>query len=516
MSPAQPDPKRAAAALQLKNGYVPELTDKLVGWNLEFPPRDHQKTAIGFLSLTPKALILDVVGGGKTGTALGLLALLEGKGQLNHHPAPRALVITTAPNVRLSWAVDGFAKFVPGMKYVNGKLPRPKRLEVYNDPTWTVLLTNYESVRLDIEWLSQLDFHTVILDEADVLKNHNSQTTKAVRRITHGPKCERVVAMTGTPLTAKTLVGAHSLLDVLGIAEEFAPNKTAFENKYHHFTYKELYTKNKYGRVTKRIVKELGSLKNVTEFKEKLAPFYLRRTREQLATKMPEVRALNKYLEPTAEQSKLYKQAKSGYLKTGTADPQEIERQWDYLRKICVNTAMVGGIDSSAKMDWLQERLRTDWAEDKVVVFTNWLQSVDLLEKRLKKQGIDFVTIQGSTSEKKREENVLKFRGDPDCRVLIGTRSLVRGLNLQVARVQVSLDLLFNPGEVEQIAGRVVRDGSLHDECLIVNLFIYGSLEHALYKYVSSKQAISDFVLEDKSTVFEQLTPKELYELIKS
>ncbi len=451
-----------------------------------------------------------------TGTALGLLALMDGKGELEEYPGPRALVLTTAPNVRMSWAVDGFEKFVPNMAVVNGKLPKQKRLEVYNDPSWSVLLTNYESVREDIDWLSQLDFKVVILDEADVLKNSSALVTQAVKRITHNEKCERVVAMTGTPLTSKTLVGMYSLLDILGIAGEFAPNKTAFENYYHNFSYDKIWTKNKWGAPTERIVKTLKELKNVAEFKEKLAPYYLRRTKEQLATKMPEVLAVNKYLEPTTTQAKYYKQARQGFLKVGAGDPQELERQYDYLRKICVNTALVGGPDSSAKMDWLEEKLQGEWSEEKVVVFTNWLDSVALLEKRFKKKGIGFVTIQGSTSEKKREEAVLRFREDPEVQVLIGTRTLVRGLNLQIASCQCSIDLLFNPGEVEQIAGRIIRDGSEHEQCTIANLFIAGTIEHQLYKYVSSKQAVSDFVLEDSSEIFQQLTPKELYELIRS
>lgn len=451
-----------------------------------------------------------------TGTALGLLALMDGKGELEAYPGPRALVLTTAPNVRMSWAVDGFEKFVPNMAVVNGKLPKQKRLEVYNDPSWSVLLTNYESVREDIDWLSQLDFKVVILDEADVLKNSSALVTQAVKRITHNEKCERVVAMTGTPLTSKTLVGMYSLLDILGIAGEFAANKTAFENYYHVFSYEEIWTKNKWGRPQKRIVKKLKELRNVAEFKEKLAPYYLRRTKEQLATKMPEVLAVSKYLDPTTTQAKYYKQARQGFLKVGADDPQELERQYDYLRKICVNTALVGGPDSSAKMDWLEEKLQTEWVEEKAVVFTNWLDSVALLEKRFTKKGIGFVTIQGSTSEKKREEAVRRFREDPEVQVLIGTRTLVRGLNLQVASVQCSIDLLYNPGEVEQIAGRIARDGSEHEQCTIANLFISGTIEHQLYKYVSSKQAVSDFVLEDSSEIFQQLTPKELYELIRS
>lgn len=519
--PAQSSEQAAALVRSLQKGVVPTGFN-FVDWTPELPLRDHQLIALGFLMLTPRAFIFDATGTGKTASALGYLNLLEQKGIIGDYPSKRAIVITTAPNVRMTWEVDGFEKFVPKMRVANGKLTKQKRFELYNDPSWRVLVTNYESVRQDVGLLEQLDFSVAIFDEADVLKNANAQTTEAIRRVTGS--CDRRVAMTATPLTDKTLVGMYSLLEVMGIEKDFAGSKSAFENYYHEFEYEEIWLKQwdqqrKKKVAKKRIVKKLKSLRNVNEFREQLRPYYIRRTVKDLPNNIPETKVINKYLEPTKEQERLYKQAKKGFMQLDPSKPgntAEIDRAWDHLRKICINTGLVGGPDSSAKMDFLQDKLQTAWVEDKVVVFTNFLESARLLGERLKKEKIGYVTIIGSTSEKKREEAIKKFREDPDVKVLIGTRTLVRGLNLQNARIQVSLDLLFNPGEVAQIAGRIARDGSLHDECLVVNLFIYGSLEHAMYKYVSSKQAVSDFVLGEKSNIFKSLTPKEQFAIIKS
>ncbi len=508
----------------IQNGYIPKDI-RTQGMPEGFDFRDHQRASVAFCALTPKCLILDEMGLGKTLTGAGLLKYLDDRGQLtDYHGGQRAIVLTTAPNVIPSWQMDGFEKFYPDMPVGVARGTKKQRLKVYNDPNWKVLILGYETLRNDVDWVSQLPFKYAILDEVDVLGNPQSLVTQAVTRVVKDT--ERTVGMTGTFLTHRTLMNAHSILQVLGIDKAFAPNRTTFSNYYHTWETVERYVKVGKGpnRHTKKVfTKEFVSLQNVNEFREKLRPFYLRRKREDVNIKVPEMRHIAKYLEPTADQERLYKQAKQGFLKLGTMEPKELDRTWDYLRAICINTILVGGKESSAKMDYLEGMLKGEWKNEKVVVFVNRLEAVEAFCKRLENvknedgtKGIGYAKIIGASSDKQRTDALKRFREDPNCRVFIGTRTLVRGLNLQVARIQVNFEVLPNPGEQQQVAGRVARDGSEHDECLIVTLMIYGTLEHAWYKYVSSKQAVSNFVLGDSSEIFTALSPKEIFEFIKS
>lgn len=523
---AQRNDAAAAMVQRIQGGYIPQDI-RTSGMPEGFDFRDHQKASVAFAALTPKCLILDEMGLGKTLTGAGLLKYLDDRGRLHPHPGSRAIVVTTAPNVIPSWQMDGFGKFYPDMPVGVARGTKKQRLAVYNDPSWKVLLVGYETLRNDVDWLTQLDFQYAILDEVDVLGNPNSKVTTAVRQVVRN--CERRVGMTGTFLTDRTLMKAHSILEVLGIDKAFAPSRTHFSNYFHVWETKEQWTKS-FNKRTRRVeakkiwIKEFKSLQNANEFREKLRPYYLRRKREDVNIKVPELRSIVKYLEPTSEQERLYKQAKQGFLKIeSSGDPRELERAWDYLKAICINSKLVGGKESSAKMDFLEEKLKGEWKNEKLVVFVNNLEAVDIMCKRLEKlkldddtTGVGYVKYIGSTTDKARAEGLTRFREDPDCKVFIGTRTLVRGLNLQVARIQVNLELLPNPGEVAQVAGRVARDGSLHDECLVVTLLVINTFEYAWYKYVSQKQAVSDFILEDSSEIFEKLTPKEMFSFIKS
>lgn len=514
--PAQSDAKSAEVVKKLQAGAVPHgLT--VPGMAEGTALRDHQKTAVAFLALTERAFLFDVMGSGKTASSIGFVQFLSAKEP--NKPYPKTVIVTTAPNVRSSWQIDGFERFFPGVKIAVARGTKKQRRKVYEDTSWDVLITAYSTVRDDREDITRLKFSIAILDECDILGNPNSLVTQATRELVKD--CGRCVGMTGTPFTEKRLMKFHSIMEVIGISREFASSRSAFERYHHEVKFEEMWVKRRNKRTgemePKKIkVKVLGNLKNVNEFREKIKPYYLRRTHKDLGIALPELKSINKYLDPTPEQERLYKQAQQGFIKSGQSTVREIERVWEHLRAICNNAALVGGKDSSAKADWIEQKLLSDLSNDQVVIFNDRLQSVELLEKKLTKAGIGFTTIIGATTEKRRLEAVKRFRTDSSCQVLLGTRTLVRGLNLQNARAQINVSLMPNPGEVEQVAYRIVRDGSVHKEALVISLFILNTMEAGWYKHVAGKQGVSDYVLQDSAGVFKPLSPKEMHELILS
>jgi len=134
----------------------------------------------------------------------------------------------------------------------------------------------------------------------------------------------------------------------------------------------------------------------------------------------------------------------------------------------------------------------------------------------LREAGIGHVKITGDVSQTKREELRQQFWNDPECRVVIGTSAIEKSLNLQVARLQVNIDQLHVPKSGEQLAGRIQRTGSVHDEAWVLSLLSRDTVDEKIYKTLQQKQGLADYVMDANSEVFESLTPMELYEIVRS
>jgi len=162
-------------------------------------------------------------------------------------------------------------------------------------------------------------------------------------------------------------------------------------------------------------------------------------------------------------------------------------------------------------------QIQNDWAGSKIVVCNNWKASIGALEKRLEAAGIGYVTMTSDqNNQKQREQDRQKFWDDDSCRVLMGTTAIEKSLNLQCANIQVNMDMLYNPSRHQQLAGRVHRVGSIHDEAWVFSLLTKDTVEEGVMKMLQQKQAISDHVFDDNSEIFEKLTTRELFNLIRS
>ncbi len=499
--------KQREIAAKIKSGALPTGFE-IPGWTEEYPLFDYQMQGALWLYLTPKAILADQTGAGKTIQSLGLLQILKGRDQLS--ATRRAIIIVPATSVYGSWQTDGFEKFNVNLNYVVGRGKPAARRALYADPSWEVLLTNYEVVRKDIHHLEKIGFRHVILDESDYIKNHSTQIAQAVKRLTFD--AERVVAISATPIQ-NTLLDLHSVLEALGLRKVFG-SKTAFDRQYHEHVVRTIRT-----RARTIYKKEVIGFKNTKELKDKLDPYYLRRTYKDIDVKIPELRSQIKWIEMTPEQKQMYSEVSNGFAKLSpNSPPKEIKSAFLRLRQVCTSTATIGSSeDHSGKLDWLVKTLETDWSDNKVVVYSNWKASIAALEKRLSKSGIKCVTMTGDENNQEVREKLRKqFWEDDDTKVLIGTTAIEKSLNLQCANIQVNLDMLYNPSRHQQLAGRVHRVGSEHDEAWVFSLLTKDTVEEGVMRLLQQKQAISDHVLNDDSEIFEKLSPRELYNLIRS
>ena len=141
----------------------------------------------------------------------------------------------------------------------------------------------------------------------------------------------------------------------------------------------------------------------------------------------------------------------------------------------------------------------------KVIVFSEWTRMLDLVIERLEKKGIGYALHTGQVNQKRRREEIRRFKEDADCRVFLASESGGVGLNLQVASVVANLDLPWNPARLEQRIARAWRKNQKRD-VLVVNMVAAGTIEERMLQTLGFKQGLADFVLDamGKASDFER------------
>ena len=169
------------------------------------------------------------------------------------------------------------------------------------------------------------------------------------------------------------------------------------------------------------------------------------------------------------------------------------------MRMLCDSCYILDAkIRESPKADEAIKVLEDVFASDperKVVVFSEWVKMLELVEERLEDAGIGFAVHTGSVRQDRRRAELKRFRADPNCRVLLSSESGGVGLNLQSASVVMNLDLPWNPAKLEQRIARAWRKRQTRD-VLVVNLVAEGTIEHKMLSTLKFKQGLADLVLD--------------------
>jgi superfamily II DNA/RNA helicase len=148
----------------------------------------------------------------------------------------------------------------------------------------------------------------------------------------------------------------------------------------------------------------------------------------------------------------------------------------------------------------------------KVVLFSEWTTMLDLIEPILKERGLDFVRLDGSVPQKRRQELVETFQNNPSCRVFITTNAGSTGLNLQAANTVINVDLPWNPAVLEQRIGRAHRMGQTQQVQVFV-LVTEQTLEESLLTTLAAKKDLALAALDASSEITEVSTTSSADEL---
>lgn len=493
--------------------------------------RKHQRISVAWLYMKKKALLADTMGSGKTTSAGGLLAMLWETGELSLQRdrsnrfggMGRAVIVPRSPALH-QWRAE-LLRMMPGLNILVAEGTKKQRTQLYLQP-WQVLLIGPEMLRNDAEMIERFDLSLLLTDDIDQLRNPDTDTSYYLDRLgargTEGlrPGTDRYVIMTGTPLQ-KRLPELHGVLDGIGGVQRLGTRDTFVRRHVRTQTVSE-YNK-KTGREEKREV--VTGYRDLGTVKRQIAPLVLRRTAADLDdVELPTIVPNDVFLDLYPRQRAKYDELKRGVLRIMREEGTQVKRpealaQIHYGAAICAGLAALGEPDgpaTSTKLDWIENSLAEgDLSDEKVVVFVNLKNSVRALQYRLRERGIGFVTVWGDEPDKrKRAAAQERFWEDPKCRVLVGTKSIEQSLNLQVSRHLINMDMILNPARMEQLAGRIRRDGSAYQHVYVHNLLTVRTQEERYLPLLEREAALAAHIWDENSQLFQALSPMALLQLI--
>ena len=406
------------------------------------------------------------------------------------------LVVVPASLI-FNWKAE-VEKFAPSIKVKTiyaGE--RTKTTDTFDD--YEIILTSYGTLLSDIRFLKDYRFNYIFLDESQLIKNPDSQRYKAVRMLQSRNK----VTMTGTPIENNTfdLYGQLSFAcpGLFGSKQQFA----------------DLYS---------TPIDQFKDSRRAEELQQKIRPFILRRTKEQVAKELPDKTEIVLYCEMGAEQREVY-EANKKEIQDFILGKQEDElpkssmhvlKSITTLRQICNSAALLADgksyLQASSKIDVLMEQIESKAGKHKILVFSQFVTMLDLIKKQLENCGIKYEYLTGQT--RKRAEVVSSFQQNADIPVfLISLKAGGTGLNLTEADYVYLVDPWWNPAVENQAIDRAYRIGQ-HKNVMAVRLICPDTIEEKIMKLQATKKDLVKDLIQTDGSLFKNLTKKELLGLL--
>ena len=445
---------------------------------VRLPLYPYQQEGMLHLAFTERALLADEMGLGKTVQAVAACELLR-----QIRGVERVLVVSPA-SLKAEWQ-EQIEKFIGlPVRLIQG--PRALRLRQYG-PGSFFYLVNYEQVLIDGDDLMQLLApDVIILDEAQRIKNWQTKTAQAVKRL----RSPYAFVLTGTPLENRIdeLYSIVQFIDPAILGPLFRFNR-------------EFYTLDARGRPE--------GLKNLGELHRRLRPVLLRRRKDEVEDQLPE-RTVNSYfvaMEP--EQAARYQEYERkvaillDLARRRPLTPEELDdlQKWLACMRMLCDTPYILDSDCRVcpKLPELAEilgELLAD-AKTKILIFSEWQRMLELVRELAEEMEVAFAWHTGTVPQAQRRHEIRRFKDDPGCRLFLSTDCGGLGLNLQAARVVINLDLPWNPAKLEQRIARAWRKHQTRPVS-VINLVTEGSIEHRMLPLLAQKQSLADGVLDGR------------------
>jgi superfamily II DNA or RNA helicase len=465
------------------------------------PLRPYQRDGMEWLGFLYEnglgGLLCDEMGLGKTHEAMAFLAcLLEQK-------KTKGPFLVVSPTTVLSHWERKLSQHVPRIKaavYHGGSRDIDESLKKAR-----ILLTTYGVFRRDINKLRSVPFAVAIFDEIQYLKNPETQGYQCAREI----DAQMKLGLTGTPIENR-LQELKALLDLT------VPGYLGNDRRF-HVRYLEPVENNLEGARTE-------------ELRRVISPVTLRRRKETVLRDLPPKIEDIRTCTLSEDQVRLYREAVERQAPTLVSTLKNSREKVPYihifalltlLKQICDHPALLSekkGHDykslTSGKWDLFEELLAECLdSGQKVVVYSQFLGMIEIMEKHLQAQGISFVSLTGKS--RNRGEIVSKFNEDPDCMVYLGSlKAGGTGIDLIAASVVIHYDRWWNAAKEDQATDRVHRIGQRRG-VQVFKLVTEGTLEEKIAAIIDKKKRLMESIVKENDPAFlKTFTREELIQLL--
>ena len=361
-----------------------------------------------------------------------------------------------------------------------------------------VYVTSYDLLKRDIAHFEDLYFSTIVLDEAQFVKNQKAAVTKAVKVL----KAEHRFALTGTPIENR-LSELWSIFDFL--MPGFLYNAQEFARRFEGPIMKK-----KDPAATQRLTRMTG-------------PFVLRRKKEDVLKDLPEKLEEVQSFAMEDDQRHLYdaqvvkmRKMLEDFAGTGE-DKLRVLAQITKLRQVCCDPSLLfedydgSSAKRAACLDLVERAID---GGHRMLVFSQFTSMLDLLAKDLKKAGIPFYTITGSTPKQERLRLVNDFNSGDTPVFLISLRAGGTGLNLVGADVVIHYDPWWNLAVQNQATDRAHRIGQTR-QVTVVKMITMDTIEEKILRLQEAKREMADAIISGEGTSLASLSKEDLLELLK-
>lgn len=461
----------------------PEALEYPLPDNLHANLREYQKTGYNwFKTLSHYGL------GGILADEMGLGKTLQSIAYIASEPSERPHLIVAPSSVVYNWKNE-LEKFAPSLKVVilTGT-PKERRERMDKGGDIDVWITSYSTLRQDIDIYKEKTFRSMILDEAQYIKNYQTKTSRAIRQI----RAANRFALSGTPIE-------NSISELWSIFQVILPGLMP-------------------------ALREFKQLSN-----EKIAsitrPFILRRLKKDVLKELPDKIESVSMSELTKEQKDLYvayltqvrQEAKSSILASGfQQNRMKILAGLTRLRQICCHPSLFieNYEGTSGKLEQLMETVKSALENGKrMLIFSQFTSMHEIIMNELEKEGIEYFYLHGQSDSKERVEMSERFNNGEKDVFLISLKAGGTGLNLTGADTVILYDLWWNPAVEDQATGRAHRFGQ-KNVVQVIRLISEGTIEEKIYELQQKKRELIDQVIQPGDAMLSSLSEDDVRELL--
>ena len=473
------------------NAEIPEVA---VPETLNAELRAYQREGLNWLNFLDShnfgGCLADDMGLGKT---VQIIAFILSQREKHDHTTNLVVLPTS---LLFNWQEE-LAKFAPSVKVLT-HYGTDRQKSTADFQKYEVVLTTYGMLLSDITFLKKFRFNYIFLDESQTIKNPNSERYKAARLL----QSRNRIALTGTPVENNTF-------DLYGQLSFACPGLLGSKQYF-----KDIYA---------IPIDKFEYSKRSIELQKKIKPFILRRTKKQVATELPEKTEMLIYCEMNTEQRRIYdlyeKEVRDFISAT---DEDEIHNKSMHvltglmrLRQICNSPVLLKdghSGDHAVKIEILTEQIENKSKEHKILVFSQFVEMLDLIKAKLDEKSIRYEYLTGQT--RNRGAKVQHFQNNEEVRVfLISLKAGGTGLNLTEADYVYLVDPWWNPAVENQAIDRSYRIGQTKN-VVAVRMICSGTIEEKMMNLQKKKKKLAQDLITTETSFFSSLSKDDLLSIL--